>query len=414
MERKIIKIVLNEEYQGMTSGWPTRYIGIIRELVKYNSLYLFAPGNTDTLKKVFPNSWVCESTSNQSRFTKGGLLDFLASLVKPNPEKINRSDYAYFDEFKELLEHDDNSYDVSLYFAMSGYIIYGMKDQTKNIICDFCDSRNRATKSKLKHKYLTITKKISYLLDIAYINSLKRKLMSPKILGLAITREDVEEIERSFKGNMLVISNGIEQINDLTDEYLKASYQSKHYLFIGGLNFEPNIYAVKALTENIWPSVNQENKSLILNIVGRNPVESVRTSVENSPNTVLNSNVESTTPYYERAKFFVVPIYFGAGMKNKVLEALAAGTPVIMTTEAAKGIKFEHGKHGFIADSDDEFVKRIHEIEESMDLNSYIMMSEFCVELAKGYSWEQACRPLVRHISNIKSSSDGEKISKSL
>ena len=108
--------------------------------------------------------------------------------------------------------------------------------------------------------------------------------MPADIQGLAITREDADEIAHAFKGNMKVIQNGIEHVKELTDQYIEASFNSTHLLFLGGLDFEPNIHAVHTLTRHIWPKLVNKNLPLVLDIVGRSPVESVRSAIDNCSN----------------------------------------------------------------------------------------------------------------------------------
>jgi glycosyltransferase involved in cell wall biosynthesis len=50
------------------------------------------------------------------------------------------------------------------------------------------------------------------------------------------------------------------------------------------------------------------------------------------------------------ARAVVVPIWDGGGTRLKVLEALAAGRPVVATTLGASGVGFEDGKHGLLGE----------------------------------------------------------------
>jgi glycosyltransferase involved in cell wall biosynthesis len=397
MDMKKIKVVINEEFKGMNSGWPTRYVGLLRQLEKHFQLYLFAPGSTDKLKAAFPNCTVCDTTINDERLVKGGLADYLLSIVRPRPEKIYRPDFKYYDQFKSLLDSDQQAYDVSLYFGMSGFVIFSENDLTRNKICDFCDSRLRALKSKrISRQNLGM---LSYIFESTYVKRIKRRLISNRVLGLAITDEDVQEISRAFKGAMLTIQNGIDEVREVDDEIIAAAHQSPEVLFLGSLDFDPNIDAVRALAEHIWVDYNKTAEGrLKLNIVGRSASDHIKSLVDGVPNAQLYSDVPSTTPYYDKARFFVVPIYFGAGMKNKVLEALARGTPVLTTEEAVKGIRFEDGVHGFIANSNQAFVEKLHYCE-SIPFEEYRALSLAAIELARSYQWDQTCRPLIDRIA---------------
>ena len=394
-ERRRIKIVLNEQFSGMNSGWPTRYIGIIRELARNHELFVYAPGHTELLKEVLPQVWVAPSQQPVGIRPRGNIFQFVASLIRPYRHTIMRPDFVRYRGFEEVLRKDTRNYDAVLYFGMSGYIMYHDERDGDHVLCDFCDSRTREMKSKLR--YQPFRKRLALLLEILYVKRIKRALLPPTLTGLAITEQDALEIRKAFPGKMLVVRNGIRVNAPKSDDDMESAFRNRRVLFLGSLDFAPNVQAVEALADVIWPQVASLDTGLALDIVGRNPSSRMESAVARLQHACLHKNVADTAQYYRAAMFFVAPIYIGAGMKNKLLEALAVGTPIITTREAAKGIDLVESSTCFFADDNDQFVTRLQQLS-TLDWETYRAMSRACVELARQYQWDKTVKPLLDHI----------------
>jgi glycosyltransferase involved in cell wall biosynthesis len=79
------------------------------------------------------------------------------------------------------------------------------------------------------------------------------------------------------------------------------------------------------------------------------------------PNLVITGAVDDVSPYLNRARVYVCPIRLGSGFRGKVLQAMAAGIPVVATTLAAEGIPAQTGHNMLLADTP-------HTMEESINL----------------------------------------------
>jgi glycosyltransferase involved in cell wall biosynthesis len=83
------------------------------------------------------------------------------------------------------------------------------------------------------------------------------------------------------------------------------------------------------------------NEKIFLNLylVGRNPTKKMfALAKEFSPNIVINGEVNSLDEYYKDSKIFVSPLFNGSGMKNKIIQAMAFGLPIIANKESISGI----------------------------------------------------------------------------
>ena len=147
------------------------------------------------------------------------------------------------------------------------------------------------------------------------------------------------------KLNIDVIPNGI----DLDQFQLRQTERAPHtLLFVGSYDYLPNQDAVRVLAHQVMPAVRRQIPQAKLQLVGRNPPAWMR-GLANEHIEVTGA-VADVQPYLARAAVFVCPLRIGAGLKNKVLEALAMGIPVAATPLSVDGIHVKHGESAWIAD----------------------------------------------------------------
>ena len=79
--------------------------------------------------------------------------------------------------------------------------------------------------------------------------------------------------------------------------------------------------------------------------MGRNPLETLKCRVASAPGVELHASVPDVRPFLARSMLLVVPLRIGGGSRLKILEAFAAGLPVISTRIGAEGLKVLSGVH---------------------------------------------------------------------
>jgi glycosyltransferase involved in cell wall biosynthesis len=117
------------------------------------------------------------------------------------------------------------------------------------------------------------------------------------------------------------------------------------------MDYHPNVEAVTWFTRRIWPVVRQRFPDWRLTLVGTNPRPAVR-ELQNEPNVEVTGTVPDVRPYYQDAVASVVPLHTGGGTRLKILEAMAAGVPVVSTTLGAEGLTVTPGKNIDIVDDE--------------------------------------------------------------
>jgi glycosyltransferase involved in cell wall biosynthesis len=118
-------------------------------------------------------------------------------------------------------------------------------------------------------------------------------------------------------------------------------------LFVGNYDYQPNQDAVRVLVQQVMPAVRTRVPGAKLQLVGVNPPAWMRALAND--HIEVTGAVAEVTPYLARATVFVCPLRIGAGLKNKVLEALATGIPVVATPLSVDGIKVRDGESAIVA-----------------------------------------------------------------
>jgi len=128
-------------------------------------------------------------------------------------------------------------------------------------------------------------------------------------------------------------------------------------LFVGSFRHLPNVDAAERLMNSIVPDVLRRRPNVKLVLVGSDvPAELQRRA---GPNVEIAGTVPDLRPYLDRASLVTVPLRLGGGMRVKVLEAMAAGKAIVATPLAVEGLEVSDDREVAIAESDDEFSRRI-------------------------------------------------------
>ena len=189
----------------------------------------------------------------------------------------------------------------------------------------------------LKRKYIASQSK--------KYHEFERRVFSEIDLSATVTDDDAQRVEQMFGApRPVVIDNGVD-----VPFYrpIDAERNPHEILFMGSLDWPANQDAVNQLVDQIVPAVRQKLPRVFLTVVGRNPPRSLAQKVEQSGFCELFANVPDVRPFLHRCSLLAVPLRIGGGSRLKILEALAAKTPVVSTIVGAEGLRLEPNQHFF-------------------------------------------------------------------
>ncbi len=135
-------------------------------------------------------------------------------------------------------------------------------------------------------------------------------------------------------------------------------------LYVGDMSWGPNIGAAVFLGHEVLPKLRTRLPGVQLRIVGRNPTPEVK-SLAQLPGIEVTGGVPSIKPYLLDAQVLAVPLDSGGGTRLKILEAFAAGLPVVSTSVGCEGLLVNHETHLLVAERDrfaDELLRLFSEI----------------------------------------------------
>jgi glycosyltransferase involved in cell wall biosynthesis len=130
-------------------------------------------------------------------------------------------------------------------------------------------------------------------------------------------------------------------------------------LFLGSLDWRPNLDGVQLLLQRVFPAVQCAEPSARLCLVGRNPPQSLQRQIAAMPGVELHGNVPDVRPYLADCGMLVVPLRIAGGSRLKILEALASGMPVVSTRIGAEGLCLEAGEELTVAEHIDDLAQVI-------------------------------------------------------
>ena len=162
-----------------------------------------------------------------------------------------------------------------------------------------------------------------------------------------ISRSDRQALARtSPEANIRVVPNGVdlEQFHPTGQSCVPDSL-----IFVGHLRVLHNMDAATYLAQDVLPLVRMEIPTCTLNIVGADPAPQIQRLGQSGSITVTGF-VPDLNAHLNKAAIFVAPLRFAAGIQNKVLEAMAAGRPVVTTSLVNDGLGAQPGQEILIAD----------------------------------------------------------------
>ncbi len=119
--------------------------------------------------------------------------------------------------------------------------------------------------------------------------------------------------------------------------------------FVGVMDYHPNVDAVRWFVRACWPAIRAALPGATFRIVGRNPTRAVR-RLARAPGVIVVGEVIDVSRELSCFDISVAPLRIARGIQNKVLEAMAAGMPVVASSPAATGLAVVDRRHLVIAD----------------------------------------------------------------
>ncbi|MCI0621691.1 MAG: TIGR03087 family PEP-CTERM/XrtA system glycosyltransferase [Acidobacteria bacterium] len=153
-----------------------------------------------------------------------------------------------------------------------------------------------------------------------------------------------------------------------------TNYEPRKVVFLGRMDYYPNIDGVTFFCEQVLPRVRQQIPDVSFTIVGSGPVSQVK-RLGSIRGVTVTGEVPDVRPFVHDAAVSVVPLRLASGVQNKVLESMAMSVPVVATSPASSGVDAVAGQHLLVDDSPDGFADKVVSVLRNPNLRQRLAMA---------------------------------------
>lgn len=203
------------------------------------------------------------------------------------------------------------------------------------------------------HLKAIITNADEELKKAAAVKSRELAIYKKADVVIAVTEEDKRVLIQEDPTLVVGILPNIHPIPELP----VGMERDNSLIFVGIFSHEPNVDAVLFFYREIWPLIMNEMPDVKWKIVGGQPPPTITALASRQID--VTGYVPDTLPFLLSSAVSIAPLRFGAGMKGKVGEAMAAGLPVATTSIGAQGMGLTHGEDVLIADTPVDFARAV-------------------------------------------------------
>lgn len=210
------------------------------------------------------------------------------------------------------------------------------------------------------------------------------------------TPEDRQQLQQlNPKSQIEVIPNGVDLA---VFPARNVDPGGQHLIFVGAMDNIANIDAVRFLARSIFPEIQQRYPHATLSLVGANPVSDVL-ELAKLPGVTVTGRVRSMAEYLHRATVCVLSMRIGYGIKNKTLEAMAAGVPVVGSDRALEGLAVDSPLRALRANTVAQYVEAISRLLEDAQWRSQLSQNGRSF-VESDYTWERVGRHYERIVTH--------------
>jgi glycosyltransferase involved in cell wall biosynthesis len=132
--------------------------------------------------------------------------------------------------------------------------------------------------------------------------------------------------------------------------------RSNKILYAGDFGYPPNAAAAERILSRLLPASRQRLGDVTVCFAGTNPTPAMLEHASRDPQVIVTGLVPDMRPYLKNSDCMLVPLELGGGTRLKILEAFAAGCPVVSTPKGAEGLAADAGTHLLIGSTDAELI----------------------------------------------------------
>lgn len=273
-------------------------------------------------------------------------FDYLLRLLKPFP---NRADRSWHPPMWRAIEERIEAVPFDVLHFFGGIQVYEFRNlvysRFPTLIVPY-DSMTLLLERALDHAGQPL-RWLSVWSQLAVARYYERRMYAGFGRVVTVAAADEARLRRlTPELQTAVIPNGVDCSPSALDE---RGEKTKTLVFVGNYAYPPNLDAGLILVKEILPRVQRKEPGARLLLLGANPPELLRKFA--GADVEVTGLVPDVRVYLRRSTCFVSPLRSGAGIHNKILEAMAEGVPVVATPLSCEGIEVTPGENVLLGDS---------------------------------------------------------------
>lgn len=153
-----------------------------------------------------------------------------------------------------------------------------------------------------------------------------------------------------------VIANGVDHARFARGAGAPSATPS--VVFTGAMDYLPNHLGALWFIDRVWPRIHSAMPCARLRVVGRDPRRDLLRR-DGTPGLEITGTVPDVRPYLHEAWLAVAPLRVARGVQNKVLEAMAAGVPTLISPAVSRGLEARGGEETLVADGEEAWAATV-------------------------------------------------------
>ncbi|NLV30785.1 MAG: TIGR03087 family PEP-CTERM/XrtA system glycosyltransferase [Acidobacteria bacterium] len=200
-------------------------------------------------------------------------------------------------------------------------------------IMHFCDVDSQKWASLAEHS--GGVKRWVYGRESRLLLQYEQKIAAEFEASCVVSQSEAELFRAHIPGvPVQILENGVD-----TEHFgaLPRRPEGTRIVFVGVMDYAPNVEAVTFFVEKVWPAIRAARPGARFVIAGAKPSREVR-NLARRPGVEVTGYVPDIRTHLSAALVSIAPLAIARGVQNKILEAMAAGVPVLTTPRVAAGL----------------------------------------------------------------------------
>lgn len=292
------------------------------------------------------------------------------------PLQVN---YYRSEKFENELKRIIRRFEIDIIHAFTLRLAEFTKKVETPVIYELIDSMQLNIENMVREE--RFLKKWLYKVEEKRIKVYEKALCKNEKYLSVVSKKDKDKI--GFR-HIRVIPNGVDSSSFCRSE----RFNTGEIIFSGNMGYLPNIHAVKWFVNQCLPTIKQAKPHVKFRIVGANPNAYIK-SLHDGRNIFVTGYVDSINAHLNRAQIAVAPMRSGSGMQNKIIEAMACGTPVVTTHNGLEGLFAKPDEDILVEDTPNTFSQAVIDLLSNEDL--YKELAKNSVRYVSEYhSWNRS------------------------